>query len=124
MTSKELRKLSRTELLEMLIEQGRENERLKQELDAANAVIADRKIKIEESGSIAEAALVLSGIFEDAQKAAELYLESVKAGHPLPDMAQKDAPVAEEKPSEPSKNAAKKTQPKKAKIRVKNHEKK
>ncbi len=38
----------------------------------------DRKIKLREAGSIAEASLRLSGIYEAAQKAADLYLENVE----------------------------------------------
>ena len=38
----------------------------------------DRRIRMERSGSIAEAALQLSGIFEAAQSAADLYLENIR----------------------------------------------
>ena len=38
----------------------------------------DRKIKLREAGSIAEASLKLSGIYEAAQKAADLYLENIE----------------------------------------------
>ena len=79
MTDKELRKLSRSELLEMLLIQSREVERLKNELDEANRKLEDRRIILKESGSIAEAALKLNDIFEVAQRAAEQYLESIKS---------------------------------------------
>lgn len=75
---KELKKLSRSDLLEMLIEQSKEVERLKAELEQANAELENRRITIENAGSIAEASLKLSGIFEDAQQAADLYLKNVK----------------------------------------------
>lgn len=78
MTDKELRKLSRSELLEMLLIQSKEVERLKEELKEANRKLEDRKILLEESGSIAEAALKLNDIFKVAQRAADQYLESVK----------------------------------------------
>ena len=78
MTDKELRKLSRSELLEMLLIQSKEVERLKEELKEANRKLEDRKILLEESGSIAEAALKLNDIFEVAQRAADQYLESIK----------------------------------------------
>lgn len=79
MTDKELRKLSRSELLEMLLIQSREVERLKNELEEANRKLEDRRIILKESGSIAEAALKLNDIFEVAQSAAEQYLESIKS---------------------------------------------
>ena len=78
MTDKELRKLSRAELLEMLIAQTRENEELKIELDRIKAELASRSIKIDESGSLAEASLKLSGIFEAAQDAADQYLANIR----------------------------------------------
>ena len=78
MTDKELRKLRRGELLEMLLEQTKENERLKKQIADLETQIEDRKIILKQSGSIAEAALKLNGVFEAAQKAAEQYLENVR----------------------------------------------
>lgn len=78
MTDKELQKLSRSELLEMLIAQTEENDRLKHRLDEAEARLKDRQIAIENSGSIAEAALSLNGVFEAADKAAKQYLENIE----------------------------------------------
>lgn len=78
MTDKELRRMSRSELLEMLIEQMEENERLKQSLAQAQAELLDRRITIDRTGSIAEAALALNGVFEAADKAARQYLENIR----------------------------------------------
>lgn len=76
MAGKDLRRLSKTELLELLVEQGRENLALRARLEAAEAELAQRRLAIAESGSIAEAALKLSGIFEAAQRAVDLYREN------------------------------------------------
>lgn len=76
MADKDFRRLSKTDLLELLIEQGRENLALKTRLEEAEAELAQRKLQIEESGSIAEAALKLTGVFEAAQKAIDLYREN------------------------------------------------
>lgn len=78
MTDKELRRLSRAELLEMLVAQSKEVARLQGELDAARIELAERNIKLAHSGSIAEAALRLNGVFEAADRAAAQYLESVR----------------------------------------------
>ena len=75
---KELRRLSRRELLELLVEQGQELEQVREERDRLKAEIENREIKIANAGSIAEAALSLSGIFEAAQKAADEYLANVR----------------------------------------------
>ena len=76
MAGKDLRRLSKTELLELLVEQGRENLALRARLEAAEAELAQRRLAIAESGSIAEAALKLSGIFEAAQRAVDIYREN------------------------------------------------
>lgn len=78
MTDKELRRLSRSELLEMLLAQMEENERLKKSLKEAQAALAERRIGIEKSGTLAEAALKLNGVFEAADRAAQQYLENIR----------------------------------------------
>lgn len=64
MTDKELKHLKRAELLEMLISQVEENERLKKSLEKAQKALSDRQILINQAGSIADAALQLNGVFE------------------------------------------------------------
>lgn len=78
MTDKELRKLKRSEILELMIEQSDEIEELKRRLAEAEEQLADRNIRLERAGSIAEAALALNHVFEDAQKAADQYLENIR----------------------------------------------
>ncbi len=79
MTDKELKRLRRPELLEILLAQSREIDALKEKNGQLARQLESRRIELAEAGSIAEAALRLSGIFEKAQAAADLYLESVKA---------------------------------------------
>lgn len=78
MTDKELQKLSRRDLLELLIEQGEELEATKSMLEEAKNELKSRDISICEAGSIAEAALQLNNVFETAEIAASQYLENVK----------------------------------------------
>lgn len=78
MTDKELKKLTRAELLEMLIQQSKEVDRLTKELEEAKQALEEREIKLNQAGSIAEASLQLNGIFEAAQQAASQYLDSIK----------------------------------------------
>ncbi len=77
MTDKELKKLKRAELLEMLLEQTKKVESLQAELELKNKELENRRIMIEKAGSIAEASLRLNEVFEAAQKAADQYLENV-----------------------------------------------
>ena len=78
MTDKDLKKLSRADLLEMLIEQSTEVQSLRERLEAAESALQKRELAIDKAGSIAEASLQLSGIFEAAQAACEQYTENVR----------------------------------------------
>ena len=78
LNQKELRHMNRAELLELLLVQAEENERLRQQLKAAQQSLADRRIGISQSGTMAEAALKLNGVFEAADKAARQYVENVQ----------------------------------------------
>lgn len=78
MEDKDLKKLTRADLLEMLIEQGREVEALRARLAEAEALLEDREISIQKAGSIAEASLQLNGVFEAAQAASQQYMENIQ----------------------------------------------
>jgi predicted transcriptional regulator len=78
MIDKELRKLNRLELLEMLVEQSKQIDELKQRLDIAEKKLADRDLKLKESGTLAEAALKLNNVFEAADAAGKQYVDALK----------------------------------------------
>ncbi len=78
MTEKELKKLNRADLLELLLQARRENDQLHSEIGRLKGQLADRTIALQNAGSIAEASLQLSGIFDAAQEAAEQYLENIR----------------------------------------------
>lgn len=78
MTDRDVKKLKRAELLEMLIEQGEENEKLQARIAELEAKLSDRLITVEKAGSIADAAIGLSKVFTEAQDAADRYLESIR----------------------------------------------
>lgn len=78
MTDKELKKLSRIDLLEMLVAQSKEIERLQAQLDQTNEKLNSRVIAISEAGSIANASLQLNGVFSAAEEAAAQYLENIR----------------------------------------------
>ena len=67
MTDKDLKRLRRDELLEILIAQSKKMDQMQAELDAARAALDSREILLREAGSIAEAALRINGVFEAAQ---------------------------------------------------------
>ena len=93
MKEKDLRRLKRVELLDMLIEQGRlvdaqaeEIKKLKEEREELNRKLEDRRVSLENAGSIAEASLGIAKVFTAAQEAAKIYLENLreKSGSEIP----------------------------------------
>ena len=78
MTEKEMRRLRRADLLEMLLALRKENEQLRQQLEQATNELENRRIQVDSSGSLAEAALRLNGVFEAAQAACVQYTENVR----------------------------------------------
>ncbi len=78
MNEKDFRKLKRVELYEIMLAQAEEIDDLRAKLAAAKKELKNKRIDIQRSGSIAEASLKLTKIFEEAQKAADLYLSNIK----------------------------------------------
>lgn len=77
MNAEELKGLNRRELLELLLSVTRENERLKKKIMRYEEQEEQRAIALLECGNIAEASLKLSGVFEAAQEAAQVYLDNL-----------------------------------------------
>jgi hypothetical protein len=78
MTNKELARLSRGELLELLVAQSKQLDLLQQELEETRNQLACRNIEIEHCGSLAEAALRINQVFTAADAAAAQYLENIR----------------------------------------------
>lgn len=77
MDSKELRRLRRKDLLEILYEQTKRIEDLELELDRLNKELSNRKASLKNIGSLAEASLVLSDIFKVADETASIYMSNI-----------------------------------------------
>lgn len=94
----DIRKLSRAELVDIIYELQNQIEQLEKENALLKQQSSNREIAIESAGSIAEAAMNLSGIFEAAQKAADLYLEEIQRRccmNPDPEMSLNDSSVSD-----------------------------
>ena len=79
MFHKELKKLSRRELVD-IIYQLKKNDLEKQEkIDALEQALQEKRIRISLAGSIAEAATDLTQIFAKAQETADIYLQEIAA---------------------------------------------
>ena len=78
MTDIELRKLKRPELLEMLLDVVKENEVLNHKVTELEEQLEDKRIMLNEAGTIAEASFRMNGVLEAAQAAAQQYLDNIK----------------------------------------------
>ena len=78
-TDRELRKLSRADLLELLLIQTRETERMRQKVHELEEKLEQRQYRLAEIGSLAEAMLEVNNVIAAAQAAADQYLENIVA---------------------------------------------
>ena len=78
MKNKDLKRLGRRDLLEMLLELSKENDLLRERNAELEAQLQERLLAISKVGSLAEAALQLSGIFQAAQEACDQYTYNVQ----------------------------------------------
>ena len=77
MVRKELKKLSRRELLDIIYQLKKNEELLQEELASLQEALQDKRIHLSTAGSIAEAAISITNVFSSAQAAADLYLQEV-----------------------------------------------
>ena len=75
----DLKHLRRSEWIDLIYEMKKREIELQTRLDEAEAKLQAREITIEKAGSIADAAVQLSGVFQAAQEAADSYLKSIEA---------------------------------------------
>lgn len=78
MTEKDLKKLNRYQLLELLIIQTKRVEKLQKLLEDSEKQLKEQNIKISSLGNIAEASMQVHGVFQAAQDAADTYLNKAK----------------------------------------------
>ena len=74
----DLTKLKKKDLLEIMLAQGKEIDRLNAKVSELEEALKQRKIDIENAGSLAEASLKVTDIFKEAEKAASIYLDNVR----------------------------------------------
>lgn len=96
MTEKELKKLNRYQLLELIILQTEQINELENQLSRAKEQLEAQQIQASQAGSIADAALQLSGIFKAAQTAADTYLQNVKRHTENADRIEEEAKASAE----------------------------
>ena len=77
MVSKELKKLSRRELVDIIYQMKKNEQQLQEEVAALQEALQEKRIRIEEAGSVADAALSITDVLGAAQKTADLYLHEI-----------------------------------------------
>jgi len=79
MTNKEFQRLSRAQLIEIIYQLQLKQDDLTEENQRLSDALEEKRIRINKAGSIANAALELNEFFSSAQKAADQYLEEIRA---------------------------------------------
>ena len=79
MTDREIRRLRRDDLLQILIDQQRRIDELTSSLEETQAALEAKRVALDDVGSLAEASLKLNGVFEAAERAAKQYADEVRA---------------------------------------------
>lgn len=77
MMNKELRKLSRRELVDLIYQMKRNEEQMQAEIATLQAALEDKRLRIATAGSVAEAAVSITELLTAAQKTADLYLQEI-----------------------------------------------
>ena len=78
MDSKDLKRLRRRDLLEILLEQTKRIEELELELENTKEKLNNKKVLLRDVGSLAEASLKLSDIFKAADEAIAIQMQNIE----------------------------------------------
>ena len=79
MTDKEFKRLSRSQLIDIIYQLQVKQKELEDENRKLKAEVGDKRIRLREAGNIAEAALAMHNVMQSAQDAANQYLEEIRA---------------------------------------------
>ena len=78
MTDKEFKRLNRAQLIDIIYQLQLQVDKLTEQKQTLERALADKRLRIESAGNIAEAALEINDCFRNAQNAAEQYLNEIK----------------------------------------------
>jgi len=77
MISKELKRLSRRELVDIIYQLKKNEQETQEEIELLKNELQDKRICISTAGSIADAAMSVTNVFSAAQMTADLYLREI-----------------------------------------------
>ena len=79
MAGKELKRLSRRELVDIIYQLKKNEQETQEALTALRAEQEEKRLRIAEAGSVAQAAVEITQLLSAAQKTADLYLQEIAA---------------------------------------------
>ena len=79
MISKELKKMSRRELVDIIYQLKKNDQEKQEQIAALEEALQEKRIRLDVAGSIAEAAMDVTQLFATAQRTADLYLSEIAA---------------------------------------------
>ena len=79
MTDKEFKRLSRSQLIEIIYQLQLQIDKLGEQTQELESELKDKRLRLQSAGNIADAALEINNCFRSAQNAAEQYLNEIKA---------------------------------------------
>jgi hypothetical protein len=78
LSDKNLKRLSKVELIEMLIAQSKRVEELEAMVADLNVRIENRALMVEQAGNLATACIQVNEVLQSAQAAADQYMENIR----------------------------------------------
>ena len=78
MTDKEFKRLNRHQLIDIIYQFQLQVDQLTEQNQALEQALADKRLRLEQAGNIADAALAMNDCFRSAQNAAEQYLTEIR----------------------------------------------
>ena len=78
MTDKEFKRLSRSQLIDIIYQLQLKQEELTAENEKLSKALADRRLRVSKAGNIADAALEIHNVMQAAQDAAAHYVEEIQ----------------------------------------------
>ena len=77
MIGKELKKLSRRELVDVIYQMKKNEQQMQAEILSLQDALQEKRIRLAEAGSLSEAAAAITNVFSAAQMTADLYLREI-----------------------------------------------
>ena len=78
MTDKEFKRLTRSQLIDIIYELQLKESSLSEENRKLKAEVEDKRIRMSQVGNIAEASLAVYNVMQSAQEAADRYMEEIR----------------------------------------------